>query len=117
MATERRTRRPPPDMDKLRELVLAGHNKSEIRREMDIASGAHLDQAMFQLCNIDQKVYPPLPGGRVLDELYIGVNGTATLSKSKLERYDWIVPKSTFRISRVDNTKNLLLTFIEPETE
>lgn len=90
----------PHDMNKLRDMVEAGNNKAEIKKAMGVSSGAQVDALMFELCQLDQKVYKPLPGGRVMDEVKVGKKHTMIISPSKLARYDWVKPGDIFKIEK-----------------
>lgn len=103
------------NMDKFRKLVIEKKNYSELMNEMDCPSHASVDQLLLQLCRIDKTFYPEIPGGRIQNELIVGTGGTMVLSKAKLERFDWIKEKTKFKIE--SEGKNLILRYVEPETE
>lgn len=116
MAQANTRRRPTaPDFDKLRRLVLEGKSKSEIRRDMKVSSGAQVDALMFRLCQLDKKVYDPLPGGRILDELVVGKNKTMSITEAKLDRFSWIKAGDKFRITT--DGQDIVLKYMEEQEQ
>jgi hypothetical protein len=101
-------------INQLRDLLGQGKNKSEIREAMRLGTNSAVGDLLAKLMIKDKKFYDMPVGGKVQNELKIGTKMTMTLSKSKLERFDWLKEGDKFIIE--PDGRNIVLRYIETDT-